>query len=118
MQQHHTNDINWQTWVLAAMTAAIFGISLGMASARPHPRLPTCSSIESRQHIQAGLADDLGIEVFGLHSLREAYSIDEGRSLRRCTATAVTEQGERFVSFVVGWEEPGKTAFWAAVTRH
>ena len=114
MQQHHHDDMNWQTWVLAAMTAVILGISIGMASARPHPKLPACNADETRQHVHTGLADDLGIEVFGLHSMREIYSIDEGRSLRRCTATAVTAQGERVVAFLVGWEHPGKVAFWAA----
>lgn len=110
----HNDDINWQTWVLAAMTAAILGVSLGMASARPHPKLPACDAVETRQRIHAGLADDPGIEVFGLHSLQELYSIDEGRGLRRCSAIAVTDQGERRIKFYIGWLDLGaRRAFWA-----
>jgi len=105
----------WQLFMMIAVAAAVFGVTIGLATAKPPPKLPACNSDEGRRIVQAGFAaenDDLA--VFGLHSIREVSSIADGTELRRCTAVAITDQGERTVHFVVGWvDRADKIAFWS-----
>ncbi|MGX1100882.1 hypothetical protein [Amorphus sp. MBR-141] len=104
----------WQLFTMIAFAAAVFGVTIGLATAKPPAKLPACSADEGRRIVQAGFAaenDDL--VVFGLHSIREVSSIADGTELRRCTAMAITDQGERTLRFVVGWgDRVDEIAFW------
>ncbi|MGX1098688.1 hypothetical protein [Amorphus sp. MBR-141] len=104
----------WQLFTMIAVAAAVFGVTIGLATAKPPPKLPPCNADEGRRIVQAGYAaenDDLA--VFGLHSIREVWSIADGAELRRCTAIAITDQGERTLHFVVGWiDRADEIAFW------
>ncbi|MEW5424849.1 hypothetical protein [Amorphus sp. 3PC139-8] len=104
----------WQLFTMIAVAAAVFGVTIGLATAKPPPKLPACNADEGRRIVQAGFAaehDDL--VVFGLHSIREVSSIADGTELRRCTAIAITDQGERILRFIVGWvDRAEKIAFW------
>ncbi|MGX1101138.1 hypothetical protein [Amorphus sp. MBR-141] len=104
----------WQLFTMIAVAAAVFGVTIGLATAKPPPKLPACNADEGRRIVQTGFAaenDDLA--VFGLYSVQETSSIANGTELRRCTAIAVTDRGERTLHFVVGWiDRADKIAFW------
>ncbi|MGX1100491.1 hypothetical protein [Amorphus sp. MBR-141] len=104
----------WQLFTMIAVAAAVFGVTIGLATAKPPPKLPACNADAGRRIVQTGYAaenDDL--EVFGLHSIREVSSIANGTELRHCTAIAITNQGERTLRFVVGWTDRAEqVAFW------
>ena len=104
----------WQLFTMIAVAAAVFGVTIGLATAKPPPKLPPCNADEGRRIVQAGYtAENDELTVFGLHSLQEISSVADGTELRRCTAIAITDQGERTLPFVVGWvDRAEKLVFW------
>lgn len=104
----------WQLFMMIAVAAAVFGVTIGLATAKPPPKLPACNADEGWRIVKAGFAaehDDL--TVFGLHSLQETASVADGTELRWCTAIAITDQGERTLHFVVGWvDRADRIVFW------
>lgn len=108
----------WQLFTMIAVAAAVFGLTIGLATAKPPPKLPACNADAGRRIVQAGYtAENDDLVVFGLHSIREVWSIADGTELRRCTAVAITDQGDRTLHFVVGWvDRAEQIAFWGGLS--
>jgi len=104
----------WQLFTMIAFAAAVFGVTIGLATAKPPAKLPACNTDEGRRIVEAGYAaENDELAVFGLHSLQETSSIADGTELRRCKAIAITDQGDRTVHFVVVWiDRAEQIAFW------